>query len=93
MKWLVEELYKIVEFDEEYFDFYDLYYLLTEPCMVTFEFEGKKHKVECVEEDGEYVINFDGKWFRTRDDFFGKAAIDNYRLTEIYDDLYSFEVI
>ena len=92
MKWLIEELYKLVEFDTEYFDFYDLYYLLTKPCKITFEFEDEAHSVECIEEDGECVINFDGKWFRTREDFFNKAAINNYRLTEIYEDLYSFEV-
>jgi tetratricopeptide (TPR) repeat protein len=93
MKWLIEELYNLVEFDKDNFDFYDMYYLLTSPCMIMFEFENKKYKVECVEEDGEYVINFDGKWYRTRDDFFKKATINNYRLTEIYDYLENFEVV
>ena len=28
MKWLIDDLYELIEFDEEYFDFFDLYYLL-----------------------------------------------------------------
>jgi tetratricopeptide (TPR) repeat protein len=92
MKWLIEELYKLIEFEESDFDFYDMYYLLTHPCKITFKYEGKTHTVEAVEEDGEIVINFDGKWFRTRDDFFQKATINNTLLTAMYDDLYLFEV-
>lgn len=93
MKWLIEELYKLIPFDEDDFDFYDMYYLLQSPCKITFKYGNKKHSVEAVEEDGECVICFDGTWYRTRDDFFKKAAIDNKVLTEIYDDLYLFEVV
>ena len=28
MKWLIDGLYELIEFDEEMFDFYDMYYLL-----------------------------------------------------------------
>lgn len=92
MKWLVGELYGLVGFDKEDFDFYDLYYLLDSPCSVTFEYNGRKHSVECTEENGETAVCFDGKWYRTKDDFFKKASIGKYPLTEIYDDLCFFEV-
>lgn len=92
MKWLIGELYDIVGFNKEDFDFYDLYYLLQKPCKVTFRYQNRRYTVEAVEEDGECVITFGGKWFRTRDGFFQRASIGEMRLTSVYDDLYLFEV-
>ena len=93
MKWLIEELYQLIEFDRDDFDFYDLYELLRRPCQAVFQYNGKKHRVSAVEENGECVICFDDKWYRTRDDFFQNASIGNEKLTAIYDDLYCFEVV
>lgn len=93
MKWLIDALYELIEFDYEGFDFYDLYYLLTKPVKIRFKFRGKEQNLEAIEEDGSVVVKFNDKWFRDRDDFFGKACIDNERLTAIYDRLKGFEVI
>lgn len=92
MKWLVDALYELIPFDYGDFDFYDLYYLLKSPNKIKFRYNGKIHQLESSVEDGECVVCFDGKWFRTREDFFAKAVIDNKRLTSIYADLYLFEV-
>jgi len=92
MKWLIEELYKLIEFDKTDFNFYDLYYLIMSPGKITFKYQKREYQLESVMEDGECVICFENKWFKTRDDFFGKAVIGNKRLTSIYDDLYMFEV-
>ena len=94
MKWLIEDLYgKLAEFDEDDFDFYDLYYLLKKPVDVEFRYNGKKQTIKAEEEeDGSIAICFNGKWFRTVDDFFAKACIGNDRLTAIYDDLYDFGI-
>ena len=35
-----------------------------------------------MEENGEYVINFEGQWYRNVDDFFKKANIDGELLTD-----------
>ena len=92
MKWLIGELYALVGFDKDNFDFYDLYYLLDRPCVIRFEYDGDVYTVECAEENGGTAVCFDGKWYRTKDDFFKKACIGDYPLTEIYEDLVSFEV-
>ena len=87
MKWLIEDLYKlIVPYPENIF-FYDLYYFLTKPCEVNFTYRGKEYTVRAVEENGEVVIEFDSKWFRNVDDFMKKAKIGNKLLTDIYDKL------
>ena len=38
------------------------------------------------------AVCFDGKWFRTVDDFFAKAEINGELLTALYEELYDFEV-
>ncbi len=93
MKWLIDDLYKLVEFDVDDFDFYDLYYLLNRPSKIRFKYEGKSQKLEAVDEDGGIVVHFNDKWYRDRDEFFQKACIDNEKLTAIYDRFRSWEVI
>lgn len=93
MKWLIDDLYELMEIDEDFFDFYDLYYFLKTPHKITFEYKGKIQELESVMEGQECSVCFNGKWFRTRDDFFKDAAIGNDRLTSVYRDLYGFEVI
>lgn len=82
MKWLIEDLYKLIEPDPLEIDLFDLYYWLTKPCRISFRAERKKHEVSCVEENGEYVISFEGQWYRNVDDFFKKATIDGALLTD-----------
>lgn len=93
MMWMIDDLYKLIEFDSDNFDFYDLYHLAKAPVKVRFFFEEKEQIWEVVNEDGELVIHFNDKWYRTREDFFAKACIGNEPLTYIYDALYGFEVI
>ncbi len=87
MKWLIDDLYTLIPFDYEQFDFYDLFYLLLRPGTVSFTFEGDPYEVHAVEENGEVVIEFNGKWFRNREDFFAKAQIGEGKLTFLYDAL------
>ena len=93
MMWLEDDLYKLVDFDNDNFDLYDLYYLAKSPIKVRFYFDEEEQAWEVVEEDGELVIRFNDKWYKTREDFFAKACIDDLPLTHIYDALYGFEVI
>ncbi len=93
MMWLIDDLYKLKEFDEENFDLYDLYYLLTMPSTVTFRYDEKTYIVSSVLEDGNIAIEFNKKWYRRREDFFAKAEIDDCLLTRLYFELYMFEVV
>ena len=93
MMWLEDDLYELIGFDQDNFDFYDLYYLAKMPVKVKFYFDGKEQEWEVVEENEELVIRFNDKWYRTRENFFAKACIDGLPLTHIYDALYGFEVI
>ncbi|MBO4579120.1 MAG: sel1 repeat family protein [Clostridiales bacterium] len=90
MKWLIEDLYKLIEPDPLEMDLFDLYYWLTRPCRISFRVQGRKHEVTCVEEDGENVINFEGQWYRNVDDFMKKAKIGDRLLTDMLMDLDNF---
>ena len=93
MKWLVEDLYTMIEPDMSDLDLYDLYHVLKKPTKIAFSYEGKEYIVESIEENGIVHIKFGDKWFEDVDDFFKKAAIDDERLPKIYYDLYAFKVI
>lgn len=95
MKWLIDDLYGLIEFDEELFDFFDLYYLLKTPHVIGFAYDKKEQRVESVMEGGECTVCYNGKWFRSRDDFFRDALIEgtNDKLTSVHNKLYGFEVI
>jgi tetratricopeptide (TPR) repeat protein len=92
MKWLIDDLYELIEFDDEYFDFFDLYYLLRTPHKVSFIYEDNEQSLESVMEGNECTVCFNGKWFHSRDDFFKAGFIGNTKLTAIYDELYGLEV-
>lgn len=93
MKWLTEDLYTIIPFNEADFDLFDLYYLLKNPVTVTFRYESRKYTVRSTETEEGTAVEFAGRWFRTIDDFFAKAVIKGKVLTDYYRDLYAFEVI
>jgi tetratricopeptide (TPR) repeat protein len=94
MKWLIDDLYEIIEFDEDFFDFFDMYYLLKSPHKILFYYEDEEMNLESVMEGDECTVCFNGKWYHSRDDFFKDATTkDGLKLTAVYDDLYGFEVI
>lgn len=85
MMWLIDDLYKLVEFDRDNFGLYDLYYLAKSPVKVRFYFDDREQIWEVTEENGNLVICFNDKWYRSREDFFAKACIDDIPVTHIYD--------
>ena len=87
MKWLIDDLYELIEFDPDCFDFYDLYYVLKKPAKVRLFYGDQKLEVESVTEEGACAVRLDDKWFRDRDAFFQKAMVGGKRMTEVYDEL------
>ena len=49
--------------------------------------------MEAVQEISGQSVRFDNHWYRTIDDFFRKAELDEEHLTTLYEELYDFEVI
>lgn len=86
---IVRYLYQLVPFDEENADFYDLFYLTQKPGRFNMLYHGKKAAVDVTEENGELAIGFEGKWYRSFEDFCQKAVINGQKITSIYDEIYN----
>lgn len=92
MKWLIDDLYELIDFDPDDFDLYDLYYLLKSPHKITFMYNDEPQNLESVMEGDECTVCFNGKWYHSRDDFFKDACVDDIKITEIYDEFWGFNV-
>lgn len=93
IKWLVNDLYKLIDFDRTEFDLFDLYYLLKDEHVVTFEIDNEKHTIESRRDGNEMNIRFDDKWYRNIDDFFIKAVIGDESIEAYYWDMVNWEVV
>ena len=46
-----------------------------------------------IEEDGTQAIGYNGKWYRSFEEFCQKAEVDGKKFTTIYDELYFVEEV
>ncbi len=93
MKWLIEDLYELIPFDEGDFDLYDLYHLLKKPHTVSFRYWQRTYEIQSEEAEGYTAIRFGDRWYRTAGDFLANAAIGNELLITLDEYLYEFEVL
>lgn len=93
MMWLIDSLYDLTDFDPDFFDLYDLYYLLKKPVRVSFGYKRSTYEIIAEEKDGEFSIRFGDRFYRSREDFSKKAKLSGKYLTAVYDELYGFEVV
>lgn len=93
MKWLIEDLYKIVDIDYSDMDLFDLFFVLQSPGKVAFKYEGKDYIAEAVQEDVGVSVRFGDKWYRDVSEFFLKAAIGDERLAVLAYETYDFRRI
>lgn len=95
MEEIIDNLYRLKDFDKTNYDLYDLYYLLKKPVKIRFDYKGKEYIVESVcEDDGTMSVCFDGKWFHTLTDALMKTKNDDgYYITLSAWKMKDFEVI
>lgn len=85
MKGIIEDLHKnkLYPVKHPYYDVFDLYVLFTKPCKAEIVYydvdfdtglikEDYTEPITAVEEDGAIVIDHNGKWYRSVDDFLRK---------------------
>ena len=71
----------------------DLYYVLSKPNKISFDYYDEEYVIESTEEDNGIVIKYNDKWFRNIDDFMRKAELNGELLAKIYFDLENFKII
>ncbi len=89
---IIETLYKVKDFDYDDVTFYDLFYLMDRHKNITFKYQGEIYSIETEDSLEQTAIRFGDIWYKSKQDFFEKARINEKLLTAIYDDLYKFEV-
>lgn len=92
MKWIICDLYSIEEFDPDYVDLFDLYYVLLKPNTIYFIYEGETYQIESINDNGTVYINYNGNNYENTDDFFSRALLDNEMLCARYFDIDFMEV-
>lgn len=93
MKYIVNDLYSLIQFDPDYMDLFDLYYALQKPCKVAIEILGEDHILEAKYEDGLFYICMDNKNYEDVDQFFLKAKINGEPLSTQYVNVNYIEIL
>ena len=93
MKYIVNDLYSLIQFDPDYMDLFDLYYALQKPCKVAIEILGEDHIIEAKYEDGLFFICVDDKNYEDVDQFFLKAKINGEPLSTQYVNVNYIEIL
>ena len=84
IKHIVFDLYSLIQFDSDYMDLFDLYYVLQKPCKVAIEILGENHIIEAKYEDDLFYISMDDKNYEDVDQFFQNAMIHDEPLYSQY---------
>lgn len=93
MKYIVNDLYSLIQFDPDYMDLFDLYYALQKPCKVAIEILGEDHIIETKYEDGLFFICMDDKNYEDVDQFFLKAKINGEPISTQYVNVNYIEIL
>lgn len=93
MKYIVNDLYSLIQFDPDYMDLFDLYYALQKPCKVAIEILGEDHIIEAKYEDGLFYICMDNKNYEDVDQFFLKAKINGEPISTQYVNVNYIEIL
>lgn len=93
MKYIVNDLYSLIQFDPNYMDLFDLYYALQKPCKVAIEILSDDHIIEAKYEDGLFYICMDDKNYEDVDQFFQNAMIHDEPLYSQYVNVNYIEIL
>lgn len=93
MKYIVNDLYSLIQFDPNYMDLFDLYYALQKPCKVAIEILGDDHIIEAKYEDGLFYICMDDKNYEDVDQFFLHAKVNEEPISTQYVNVNYIEIL
>ena len=92
MEELITDMYSMVIPDVADIRLYDAFVLLKEPGVLSFMYHGHTYEIRARREGNGLVFEFGGTEYRTLQDLFVSAEIDDLYLIFIYNKLYNFKV-
>lgn len=84
MSWVIDDIYRLIEFDSVDFDLYDLFYLLKEEHEVQFMLNGKAYTIESKKEKDGMSYRLEDKWYHTFNDLLLYGSVKNESLPYLY---------
>ncbi len=93
MKYLILDLYQLVELDPTEVDLFDLYYVLQSPTKVIISINNEPHIIETKKDGNMLYITMDDKNYENVDEFFSRALIDDTHITALYFNVDYLELI
>jgi len=87
--------YKILEFDEECFDVFDLFYLFEKEHTVKLLYNGKKYLIESFFDEGQMRVKCNNVLYKSTEDFLTKSLFDGKHIYIIHydDDYYALTLV
>jgi hypothetical protein len=68
-------------------DFYHFFIFTETPGRYYMSYRGRRLEIEVTEENGEKAIGYDGKWYRSFEDFCSRAEVNGKKFTSVYDEI------
>ena len=91
---LISLLYKVIEFDEDNFNFFDLFYVLSKPHTVKLTYNGKQYLIESFFDEDAMRVKCNDKYYKSIENFLMYALFDNKHTYVIeYHDYYLLELV
>lgn len=91
MKYLINDIYKVIELDLENLDVFDLYFILTHISKVLITYRHHNYYIESYQ-DGSIKMN--DMYFEDVDDFFSRAKLNTWTpVYSLYDQLDNMELL
>lgn len=92
MKYIVNDLYKLIRFIPNQADLFDLYYVLQYPSKVIISAYGIDHVIETKKENDVVYITMDNQNYENIDEFFSRALIHNKHISSLYYEIDEMEI-
>ena len=91
---LITLFYKVLQFDEDDFNFFDLFYVLAKPHTVKLTYHGKQYLIESFFDEGEMRVKCLDKYYKSIENFLINALFDDKHTYVIeYEEYYLLELI
>lgn len=90
MKWIIAGIYSLIPFDDDYFDFFDLYEAMKNPCKVKFTIGDDFVEAEAVRLGETVSVLFEGKAYKSVEEFIMKARFKGTYLSLLNQEMGEF---
>lgn len=84
MGWVINDIYRLIEFDPIDFNLYDLFYLLKEEHEVKFKVGKKTYTIESKKDNEGMSYRLEDKWYHSINDLILYASIENESLPYLH---------